>query len=134
MSSSGPAHLLWCAGTGARSASCGEQGGVPVQVERPSGVVGDSVTDGLPAVAVPVEVAVLELDAGALRGLGDELHLDLAGVVRIRLDLPLRADVPAEHDAGGRFVGEDGRPPALAAVGAAVGDVAAELRVEHGLG
>ena len=60
--------------------------------------------------------------------------LDLAGVVRVGLDLPLRADVPAEHHPVRRLVGEDPRPAALAAVGAAVVDVAADPRLEHGLG
>jgi len=52
---------------GAISVALGEQGGVPGQVQRPSGVVGDAVADGLPAGAVPVDVAVLQLDPGALR-------------------------------------------------------------------
>ena len=77
---------------------------------------------------------MLQLDPSALRGLGDELDLDLAGVVRVGLDLPLRADVPAEHDAVGWFVGQDACPAALAAVDALVVDVTADLRFEHGLG
>src|SRR5256886_11727879 len=98
------------------SAALGEQGGVAGQVQRPSLVVGDAVADGLPAGAVPVEVAVLQLHPGAVRGLGDERDLDLAGELRVGLDLPLRADVPAEHDPVGWFVGQDPRPAALAAV------------------
>src|SRR5207248_7765045 len=116
------------------SAVLGEQGGVPGQVQRPSLVVGDAVADGLPAGAVPVEVAVLQLDPGALRGFGDEGDLDLAGVVRVGFDLPLRADVPAEHDSVRWFVSEHARPAAFAAVDAPVVDVAADLRLEHGLG
>jgi hypothetical protein len=83
---------------------------------------------------VPVEVAVLELHPGALRGLGDEADLDLAGVVRVRLDLPLRVDVPAEHDPVRRFAFQDAGPPALAAVDSPVVDVTAGLGLEHGLG
>ena len=48
-------------------AALGEQGGVAVEVQRPAGVAGDAVADGFPARAVPVDVAVLELDPGALR-------------------------------------------------------------------
>ena len=45
-----------------------------------------------------------------------------------------RADVPAEHDPVRRFVGEHPRPAALAAVDGAVVDVAADPRLEDGLG
>src|ERR1700735_3834634 len=123
-----------------------EQGGVPGQVERPSLVAVDAVADRLPAGTVPVEVAVLQLDPGAVRSLGHEPDLDLAGQLRVGLDLPLRADVPAEHHpdrdpAGQRraglalplradvraehhpgwwLVGQDPGPPAFAAVHGAV--------------
>jgi hypothetical protein len=77
---------------------------------------------------------VLQLHPGALRGLRDEPDLDLAGEVLLGLDLPLRADVPTEHDPVRRFVGQDSRPAAFAAVDAPVVDVPADLRFEHGLG
>jgi hypothetical protein len=80
---------------------------------------------------VPVDVAVLELHPGALRGLGDEPDLDLAGVVGVRHELPVRADVPAEHEPGGGLVGQHPRPAALAAVLRDVDDVPAGLRLEH---
>src|SRR5450755_39899 len=111
-----------------------EQGGVPGQVERPSLVAVDAVADRLPAGTVPVEVAVLQLDPGAVRSLGHEPDLDLAGQLRVGLDLPLRADVPAEYHAGGRLVGQDPRPPAFAAVDGAVVDVPAAGAVEACLG
>jgi hypothetical protein len=56
------------------------------------------------------------------------------GSLGIGLDLPLRADVPAEHDTVRRLVGKDARPPALAAVDPSVVDVAADARLEHRLG
>src|SRR5580700_11124924 len=118
---------------GAMSAAL-EQGGVPGQVERPALVVVDAVADRLPAGTVPVEVAVLQFDPGAVRPVGHEPDLDLAGQLRVGLDLPLRADVPAEYHAGGRLVGQDPRPPALAAVDGAVVDVAADAGLEDGLG
>jgi hypothetical protein len=83
---------------------------------------------------VPVQVAVLERHAGALRRLGGEPDLDLAAALGLGLELPSRADVPAEHHAIRRVVGQDPRPAALAAVGAPVGDVATDLRVEDRLG
>jgi hypothetical protein len=70
-----------------------------------------------------VKVPVFELDARTGGALRDEADLDLAGLARIRLELPLQADVSAEHDPVGRLVGQHPRPPALAAVGAAVVDV-----------
>src|SRR5215217_2585589 len=93
--------------------------------------MGDSVADGLPAGAVSIDIAVLELDPGALRGFGDEPHLDLAGVVRVGDQLPVRPDVPAENHAVIRFVGQDARPAALAAVLGDVDDVPADPRLEH---
>src|SRR2546429_3243068 len=117
---------------GAMSAAL-DQGGIPGQVERPSLVAVDAVADRPPAGTVPVEVAVLQFDPGAVRSLGHEPDLDLAGQLRVGLDLPLRVDVPAEYHAGWRLVGQDPRPPALAAVDGAGGDVAADAGPEDGL-
>ena len=49
------------------------------------------------------------------------------------LDLPSRTDVPTDHHAVRRLVGEHTRPPALAAVHAPVVDVSADVRFEHRL-
>jgi hypothetical protein len=76
----------------------------------------DRVTHSLPARAVAVEVSVLELDVRALRPLGREPNFDLARPLGIGLDLPARADVPAEYEAVRRFVGENPRPVALGGV------------------
>ena len=65
---------------------------------------------------------------------GGEGDLDLAGLGRVGLELPAQADVPAEADPPRRFVGEHPAPAALAAVGAAIDDVAADARLEHHLG
>ena len=78
------------------SALLGKQAGVSLQVERPTLISGHAVADALPALAVAVEVAVLDLDPRALRGFGDEPHFPLARFQRVVLDLPLRADVPAQ--------------------------------------
>ena len=59
---------------------------------------------------VAVEVAVFEFESSAFGGLGDEPDFDLAGVVGVRLDLPVGADVPTEHHAILRLVGEHSRP------------------------
>src|ERR1700680_398905 len=121
-------------GSRRHSAALAEQRGIAGQIQRPSGVVGDALGDGLPSRAVPVDVAVLQLQSGARRRLGDEADLDLAGVVRLGLDLPLRADVPAEHHTVWWFVDENACPPALASIDAPVIDVAANPRLEGGLG
>src|SRR6266700_5751417 len=118
---------------GAMSAAL-EHGGVPGQVQRPSAVVVDAVADRLPAGTVPVQVAVLQFDPGAVRSLGHEPDLHLAGQLRVGLDLPLRADVPAEYHAGRRLVDQDPRPPAFAAVDGAVVDVPADAGLEDRLG
>src|SRR5262245_58800031 len=55
-----------------------EQRRVTLQVQRPAGLVVDSIAHGLPAGAVPIEVAVLELDTSTLRGFREESHLDFA--------------------------------------------------------
>src|SRR5581483_11677700 len=94
---------------------------VAAQVQRPALVAGDSLTHALPAFAVTVEVTMLELDARALRRLGDEADLPLALPLRVALQLPAGTDVPAHQDARGRLEGEHARPSALAPVHAAVG-------------
>ena len=55
---------------------------------------------------------MLELEALPLRRLRDEEHLDLAGVVLVGLELPLRADVPAEDHTMGGLIGENASPSA----------------------
>src|SRR4029453_4437676 len=91
-----------------------EQRRVTVQVKRPAGLVVDSVPHGLPAGAVPIEVAVLELDAGALRSFREESHLTSARQIWVALNLPTRADVPAENDPVWRFEHENPCPSAFA--------------------
>jgi hypothetical protein len=81
-----------------------------------------------------VEIAVLELDACALGGLRDEAHLDLAGPLEVGLELPLRADVPAEDNSVWRLDRQHPGPLALAAVDAAVVHPAADVRLEYRLG
>src|SRR5680860_1258553 len=80
---------------------------VAVEVVRPSLAGADPVADTGPAVAVPVEVTVLDVDSGAVIGQGGEGHLDLAGSGRVALDLPAGADVPAEHEPVWWVVGKD---------------------------
>src|SRR3954451_21356151 len=107
----------------------GEQCGVAIQVDRPAFL--DTLADAFPPRSVAVDVAVLELDACAVIGLSGEADLDLAGQVGVGLDLPGRADVPAEHHPRRWFEGQDTSPVALGAVLAAVVDVATDLALEH---
>src|SRR5262245_16954103 len=104
------------------------------KVQGPAVVAAHAGADAFPAVAVTLEVAVLEFDPGSLGGVGDESHLDFAGLGEIGLDLPPRVDVPAEHDPGWRLVGQDPRPAALAAVHAPVIKMASGPRLEDRLG
>src|SRR4051812_12585669 len=108
--------------------------GVAAQVQRPAVAGVDALADGFPAGAVAIEIAMLERDASAIRCLGDEAHLDLAGAVRVGLDLPSRVDVPADDDPVRRLICEHPRPAALAPVDATVVDVATDSRLEDGLG
>src|SRR5207237_2629115 len=80
--------------------------GEALEADLPTLGRADCVAHLLPALAVAVEVAVLELDARSARDFGHEAHLDLAGALRIGLELPLQADVPADDEAVGRFVHE----------------------------
>src|SRR4051794_26976481 len=95
----------WCSSS-SPSALRGDQFGVALQVQRPAVARADAVARAFPAGAMAVEVAMLELDPRPLGRLGDEADLDLAGLVRIGLDLPPRADVPAEHETIRRLEGE----------------------------
>src|ERR1700736_3699955 len=103
-----------------------------MQVERPALVAVDSFANAFPAFAVPVEIAVLDLDPGPLGSLGHETYLPLADLGRVGLDLPVRADVPTEHDTPRRLVHQDVRPMALAAIDAAVIEVPADTGFEYG--
>src|SRR5262249_19805083 len=107
------------------SALVGDQVGVALQVHRPAVAGSDAVALAFPARAVTVEVAMVELDPRAFRRLGNETHLDLTRLLQVRFDLPLRADVPAEHDAVRGLEREHAGPLALAAVNPAVEDPAA---------
>ena len=74
------------------------------------------VIDGLATAVAPAtvsfDVAVFEVESGALLGFGDEPDLDFAGVVGIGL----RADVPADDDPVRRLERENPGPATLAAV------------------
>jgi hypothetical protein len=50
----------------------------PLQVKRPDVGSPHHIAQSLPALAMALKVAVLDLDPGALRRLGDEQHLHLA--------------------------------------------------------
>src|SRR4051812_250014 len=102
-------------------------------IERPTLIAGDAVAQAFPAVPVTVEVTMLELDPRPLGRLHEEADLDLASAVEIRLELPVRGDIPGEHQAFRGLVHEDARPLTLAAVDATVVDASAGLRLENRL-
>lgn len=104
------------------------------QIERPALIAGDGIADAFPTLAMALQVAMLDLDAGPPSRFGGEPHLPLAGFGRVGLDAPLRADVPAQEHAVGRLIGQHARPAALAAVDTAVIDMAADPGLEHCLG
>ena len=52
--------------------------------------MGDAVAHGFPTGAVPVEIAVFELDAGPMRVLLDEPDLDLTGGTETAIDVGAR--------------------------------------------
>lgn len=69
------------------------------RIGGPRGRVGrDAVALRLPTLAVAVAVVVLELDPRPFGRFRDKTDFNLAGPVGIRLDLPLRTDVPADHE------------------------------------
>src|SRR5262249_45758958 len=89
------------------------------------------VAHRLPTGAVTLDVAVLELNPRAIGANRREAHFDLAGLVVVGLELPLHTDVPTDHKPARRLVREHSRPAALAAVDAAVVDMAADAGLEH---
>src|SRR5215831_14562287 len=111
----------------------GQQGGKPVEVERPALVAAETIAQTLPALGVPLEIAVFEIHSGPIRCLGGEPHIDFTCPRQVGLELPVRADVPAEHDSVRWFVGEHPREAAFAAVDAAVVKMPANPRLEHRL-
>src|SRR4051794_30816938 len=77
---------------------------------------------------------MLELDARPLRALGNEPHFDLTGTLRIGLELPSQVDVPTDHETVRGLIEEHASPATLAAVDAAVIDMAAFTWLEHHFG
>jgi len=82
--------------------------GVCVGLEIPTTGGAHGVTHRFPAVAVTVEVAVLQLHDGVLGVLGSEGDVYLTGSGRVGLDLPAEVDVPAEGHTVGRLVDHNG--------------------------
>src|ERR1700724_1159715 len=76
---------------------------------------------------VALEVAMLELDAGAVRADRDETHLDLGPEARVVL--PVGSDLPRQDEAVGRLPDQHVTPVALAAVDAALEPAAARPRL-----
>src|SRR5262245_56149304 len=72
---------------------------------------------------------MLELDARPLLAVGDEAHLDFR--LEIRVVLPIRADVPRQHEARRRLPGQYASPVARAAVVAPLVPAAADARLDH---
>src|SRR3954465_11722061 len=116
------------------SAAARQKIGIRPQIARPAVLAVHALANTFPARPMALEMAVLELDARSPRRLGHEAYFDFTRLLQVRLDLPLRADVPAEHDALRRLVGQHPRPATLAAVDTAVEDAATHPRLEHGLG
>src|SRR5262249_8720688 len=104
--------------------------GERAQAVLPAALRPDGVPHPLPALAVSVEVAVLELDAGPLRRLRDEAELDLARPRRVLLRLPVGVDVPAEDDSRRAVENEDSRPAGDAPVDGTLVDEAADAQLE----
>ena len=68
-----------------------EERRVALQVQRPAGLVVDSLAHGFPSAAVTIEVAVLELHARTLGSLREEPYLDLAREIGVGFNLPIDA-------------------------------------------
>ena len=86
-----------------------DKGCVASQIKRPPLVGFHASCDGFPRGPMTLETSVLEFNAGALRCLFVKPNLDLAGHVQVRLEDPLRADIPTEDNANRRLVDEDAR-------------------------
>ena len=58
---------------------------IALEVQRPALIGTDALAYALPAVAVTIDVTVLELDPSPLGRFGDDAHLDLTAPARVRL-------------------------------------------------
>src|SRR5439155_9936788 len=90
-------------------------GGDPLEQPAPAAFARDRDPKLVGAVAVDFEATMLELDP-CPRALGDEAHLHLGRKRRIRVVLPLRPEVPAEHDTLWRIPREHAAPLAFAPI------------------
>src|SRR5262249_47414314 len=120
--------------TSGRVCSLGGSLGERLEAAGPAPLAADRVAQLLPPVAVPLDVAMLQLHARPIGRLLNEPRFDFAGLRGIGLDLPTRADIPAQDDACRRLVREHASPVALGAVASAIVDMAAHARLEHALG
>src|SRR5262249_37645357 len=68
------------------------------------------------ATAVPLEVAVLQIDTGRAVADRREAHLDLARLREIGLILPVGRDLPREYESARRFPHDDRSPRTIGAV------------------
>jgi hypothetical protein len=69
--------------------SSGKSFGESLKRARPTPLAGDRVTSLLPALAVALEIPMLQLNARPSWSLGDEEHFDLARPPGVGLDLTL---------------------------------------------
>src|SRR5262245_28512990 len=103
------------------------------QYPAPTALRLERAAHGLGRLAETLELAMLQLDARQRRTEHDEAHLHLGG--EIRIVLPVRADLPGEHDAAGRIPHQHLAPLAFAAVGGALEPAPAGARLDdRGLG
>src|ERR1700722_1148821 len=111
----------------------GHQICVPLEVERPAPIAGDTIAHTFPAIAMAFQVSVLNLDARSLWRLGGKAHLPLTDLLRFGLQLPLRADIPCQQHPIGRFIFQNACPTAFTAVDTAVIEKSTDSRFEDRL-
>src|SRR6185295_10707621 len=93
----------------------------------------DGVAHGLSgSLAHALEIAMLEIDAGAIRAFGREAHLDLRREGDARIGLPLAIDLPAHHESFAGLPGAEVTDHDLAAVGVLRVPAAADARLDDG--
>src|SRR6185369_8641635 len=99
---------------------------IALEQPRPAAFRREAGPSRVGAGAVALEAPMLERHGRAASGLGVEAHLDLGHERRV--ELPLRVELPAQHEAVRRLPDQHAAPVGLAAVLAALVPAAADAR------
>src|SRR5262245_18517759 len=97
----------------------------------PATLAAHTLTQRFAARSIPIEAAVLEIDASRAAVKSGKRDLDLARALDVRLEFPLRRDLPGHDEPPRRIPDEDRAPRIVDAVHAVAVAAAADAALDH---